>query len=65
MRLKDWLTKRKMTQAAFAGAVGRSTATVSRIVNGVDRPNWATLDAIHKATDGEVGPADFMGGADG
>lgn len=59
MTLKDWLTAQDMTASEFAERIGRSPATVSRILRGVNRPDWKTCDAIMRVTKGEVAPNDF------
>ena len=60
MRLADYLRREGLTASAFARRIGRSEATVSRILRGINRPDWSTLEAIRKATDGAVTPNDFF-----
>lgn len=60
MTLKDWFSETGVTQREFAHRIGRSEATVSRLVNGVNRPDRATIRAIHKETGGAVTPNDFI-----
>jgi len=60
MTLSDYLTANKLTLRQFAEAVGRSEATISRIVRGRNQPDWETMGAIIKATDGLVTPNDFL-----
>ena len=59
MKLADWLDKHSVSQADFARYVGRSKATISRIVNGRRQPSLQTMMRITKATDNEVMPNDF------
>lgn len=59
MQLSDYLKLRRMTATQFAEMIGVSVATVSRIANGINRPDWDTLDKIEAATDHAVSMADF------
>ena len=60
MRLIQYLRMNGLTLAAFGAQIGRSTPTVSRIARGVNRPDWDTLNAIQRATNGAVTPNDFI-----
>ena len=58
--LGAWLSAAGLTLAEFAGRIGRSEATVSRIARGKNRPDWDTMNAITRATNGIVRPNDFL-----
>mgnify|MGYP002622295221 CR=1 FL=1 len=60
MKLTDWLESNNLTASAFAEQLGVSVSTVTRCMNGQRRPEWQTLDAIFKATGGQVTPNDFL-----
>src|SRR5690606_26131874 len=60
MKLTDWLESQNLTASAFADQLGVSVSTVTRCMNGQRRPEWQTLDAIYKATGGQVTPNDFL-----
>ncbi|MBO6691094.1 MAG: 2-oxoglutarate dehydrogenase E1 component [Parvibaculum sp.] len=60
MKLTDWLESNNLTASAFAEQLGVSVSTVTRCMNGQRRPEWQTLDAIYKATGGQVTPNDFL-----
>lgn len=59
MKLADYLDAHGLTASAFAGKIGRSIATVSRIARGLHSPDWPTMRAIAEATSGAVQPNDF------
>ena len=61
MKLADYLKANGITATAFAAKIARSTATVSRLSRGRQRPDWSTLEAIRAATDGKVTANDFHG----
>ena len=61
MKLADYLKANGITATAFAAKIARSTATVSRLSRGRQRPDWSTLEAIRAATDGNVTANDFHG----
>ena len=54
MRLSEYLSRAAETYGAFAARTGITTASVSRIARGIQRPNWDTIAAIEKATSGKV-----------
>lgn len=60
MRLAQYLSREDLTQAAFAKKIGRSIATVSRIANGLQKPDTDTVLAIEDATRGAVRFRDLM-----
>ena len=60
MRLSDYLKKRKLTMTEFAAQIDRAVSTVSRIINGHTKPDWDTVSAIQRETDGAVKANDFM-----
>lgn len=59
MKLSDYLDAHQIRQTEFAAQIGRSVASVSRLVNGLQKPDLDTLLAIQAATDGEVMAVDF------
>ena len=63
MQLGDYLEAEGITAAEFAKRIDRSEATVSRIIRGVNPPDWKTMRAIRLATGNKVMPNDFA--ADG
>jgi transcriptional regulator with XRE-family HTH domain len=63
MKLAEYLTRHNITQAAFADMIEMSVASVSRIANGLQRPDLDTLLAIKRATRGKVGLDDFADSA--
>lgn len=58
MDIQSYLTRAKITQAAFAEKIGRHPSTVSRILNG-ELPGWEVMARIFEATRGKVRPNDF------
>ncbi len=59
MTLREYLKKRKMTQAEFAKLISSDQAHVSELVNGKTRPSIRTTLLIHKATKGTVSLMDW------
>lgn len=59
MHLADYLRDHEITLAAFAERIGRSPATVSRLANGKQLPDWDTVRAIRRATKGAVTANDW------
>lgn len=59
MQLAKYLDLEATTQADFAGRIGLSIASVSRLASGRQTPSLATIRAIEKATGGRVTAADF------
>lgn len=60
MRLNQYLSNRKLTDAAFAALVGMSQSQVNRLRRGLSQPSWDTVAAIEKATAGKVSASDFV-----
>jgi len=60
MKLSNYLVKNDLTLKAFAEQIGRTEATVSRLARGKHRPDWKTIEAIEKATNGKVRANDFF-----
>ena len=54
MTLRDWLAANSVTQTVFAGRIKRSVASVSRMVNGLQRPDLETAILIERETGGNV-----------
>ena len=63
MKLADYLRDHDELPVRFAERIGRSPATVSRILSGVSRPDWETIERIVRATRGKVTANDFMDAA--
>lgn len=59
-KLKRWLHDQGLSQKEFAKSLGRTPATVSRIVNGINRPDYETLRRIKFITEGEITADDFF-----
>ena len=59
MKLIKYLEQETLSVSAFAKLIGRAHTTVGRIINGDTRPDWSTMEAIKKATNGAVTPNDF------
>jgi transcriptional regulator with XRE-family HTH domain len=61
MKLNAFLAANHMTMASFASAVGTTTATISRIADGLVMPRKSLLVRIHRETGGLVTPNDLAG----
>ncbi len=61
MRLKDWLSERRMTGSDFADLISVDKSNVSRWINGHVRPEWDVIKRIKDATGGAVTADDFLG----
>lgn len=59
MKLADWLAETGTSQTEFAKLVDLSSASVSRLVHGTQKPDLQTLQAIRAATRDRVGLDDF------
>jgi len=59
MTLNDFLAEKEMTGPQFAARVSASPSTIWRIRHGKTFPDWKTMDAISRVTDGRVTPNDF------
>lgn len=59
MQLSEYLSQHNLTQKAFAALIDRDISTVSRLARGETRPDWSTVAAIEKATNGAVTANDF------
>lgn len=60
MTLDDWLHETHTKPKDFAALIGRDISTVSRLRRGETKPNWETLEAIERATGGNVCARDFF-----
>jgi hypothetical protein len=60
MKLSVFLTKNNLSASAFARMIQVDPATVLRIRAGKVFPHRKTMEAIWTATDGQVGPNDFL-----
>ncbi len=61
MTLTDFLSKHAIPMATFAATVDTTTATVSRIADGIVVPRRALMRRIYAATGGAVTPNDLVG----
>ncbi|WP_179379773.1 hypothetical protein [Jannaschia marina] len=61
MTLNDFLSSRGISMAVFAKSVNTTTATVSRIADGIVTPRKGLMKRIYDATDGAVTPNDLVG----
>lgn len=59
MKLKDWLTKEKLSVTDFARRLKKPQPTVARYVSGDRIPEAETMAEIAKETSYEVMPNDF------
>jgi transcriptional regulator with XRE-family HTH domain len=59
MKLGEWLSRKGMSQQAFAETIGVSQGAVARFVLGTRRPTKQTVEKIDEVTNGEVSPIDF------
>ena len=59
MTLAHYLSERGITLKEFGGEIQRSKSTVSRLVRGLNKPDWDTMKEIERATGGLVTPNDF------
>jgi transcriptional regulator with XRE-family HTH domain len=60
MKLKNWLTKHKLTQAYVADSIGLDRSRMCRIVKGEQLPTLHQVAAIYEYTDGEVAFWDWV-----
>lgn len=60
MKLDQYLSTKKMTDAAFAALVGMSQSQVNRLRRGLSQPSWDTAATIEHATGGKVSASDFL-----
>jgi transcriptional regulator with XRE-family HTH domain len=60
MKLDQYLSARKLTDAAFAAIVGMSQSQVNRLRRGLSMPSWDAVAAIEQATSGKVSATDFI-----
>ncbi|MGJ8626276.1 MAG: hypothetical protein ACSHXB_04875 [Sulfitobacter sp.] len=61
MRLNDFLHSSGVTMTDFAEQIGTTTATVSRIADGLVVPRRKLLERIYEVTGGQVTPNDLTG----
>lgn len=61
MKLNDFLTAENTSMGNFAKTVGTTTATISRIADGVVIPRKDLMHRINVATRGLVTPNDLVG----
>jgi transcriptional regulator with XRE-family HTH domain len=60
MRLRQYLTARKIPIAVFAARIGVSTQAVHRYVSGERLPRRDVMERIQAVTGGAVQPNDFF-----
>jgi transcriptional regulator with XRE-family HTH domain len=63
MKLRDYLAEAGLSQGAFARRIRLTPPSVSRLVNGLQRPSIDTILAIQRETGGAVTIHDFTKGA--
>lgn len=61
MTLVDYLKINGLTQDQFARRLGCDRSTVSRIASGKVNPDRVMVEAIFKASDGQITPNDLFG----
>ena len=61
MKLNDFLNSEEISMGAFAKTVGTTTATISRVSDGIVVPRKALLERIYEATAGLVTTNDIVG----
>jgi hypothetical protein len=61
MTLTEFLSKNAIPMATFAATVDTTTATVSRIADGIVVPRRDLMHRIYAATEGAVTPNDLVG----
>ncbi len=59
MTLEDYLAREGLSQTEFAQAIGLSEASVSRLVNGLQKPTLDTILTIERVTRNAVKAKDF------
>lgn len=70
MTLDEYLSQAKdengkpLRDAAFGARCGMSQSQISRLRKGKSRPSFEGMEAIRKATDGEVSPNDWFEAAE-
>lgn len=60
MKITDWLTRNKISDADFAERIGVSRQALWRYKAGERIPKRGILDRIKDETGGDVQPADFF-----
>lgn len=60
MHLSDYMKKHDLSDDQVADLIKRSRPTVSRIRRGLVRPDWETIEALKRVTDGAVTADDFL-----
>ena len=61
MKLSEFLRQNQVTLTEFATRIGTTTATVSRIADGIVVPRRKLLLRIFEVTGGQVTPNDLTG----
>jgi predicted transcriptional regulator len=59
MKLSDYISENKLTQAAFGKLIGVSQAAIDRYLRGERNPHKKYMKRIIKVTGGQVKPNDF------
>lgn len=60
MKLHDWMAREGVEDQELARRVGRDRSTIYRIRVGSHKPSPELMEAIAKATDGDVLPNDYF-----
>lgn len=61
MKLNDFLEEGGTSMGQFAQLVGTTTATISRVADGIVVPRRDLMKRIYEATEGAVTPNDLVG----
>jgi hypothetical protein len=60
MHLSEYMAKHDLDDEKVAEKIQRSRVTVSRIRRRIVRPEWDTIDALTKFSEGEITANDFQ-----
>ena len=60
MKLADYLSQERLTDAAFAARISRDRSFVTRLRVGAAKPSFSTISSIMAATNGAVTADDFV-----
>lgn len=61
MKLETYLTENGIRPTSFAVSIGVSPSTITRLLKGERSPRIELIQAIKRATSGNVSADDFMG----
>jgi transcriptional regulator with XRE-family HTH domain len=60
MTLSEFIKTSGQSEQQFAKLTGMSHSQINRLRRGVSRPSMDSINAIFKASDGQVSPADWF-----